>query len=723
MLIRKVIRDLRINAIQFLAIFVMTALAMLVVSGFDSSDNGVYESAARFFTDTNYKDLSVLEGDFTQYDIDRVKNIDGVSNVNGVIHSNGKVQLDTERAVAISYIEGNDVCSMYLVEGEEYTPGSDGVWVEYLFAEPRGIKLGDTLAISTQNTTLYEKVKGIVYSPMYVYYIPNDDYIEPEYGNHGFLIMDISEALGEEKYFDELMIDLTDVKGQGMLLTDEDRAVMSRMRGEVAHKFDDSKVLVKLKTEDDTYDAYVGDIESNNSLSVVFPLIFIMVAMLGIITTMTRLTSNQRTQIGTLKALGFSRRTITLHYLSYTFIVTLLGGVVGLVLGVFTLGQYLNDLNDYYYQNPYIYLKLTQKSYIMLFVAVALSLFITYVSTRKLLIQNASEILRPETPKGVGMSSFEKTGLWQRISFASRWNIRDVRKNKLRTAVSVLGIIVCSQLLYTAVGFYECLHSQSVWMYEDLIVANTRIMFNPGTARETVRDYANEYSGQMIEYDTVTLFADNMDSVKTMTVVDDGNLYLMQNTDMEYVDIPESGVVLTSKMIDHLGLDVGDVIRFRVAGDDNDYSAPIVAISKQASDQGIVLSRKAWEECGGDFTPNMIYTRMTVPTTLKQQDPVVNSVETIEKLKEGVETSNEIGYSITVILIVMAVTMGVVVLYNLGELSYIEKIREIATLKVLGFQSGFIRLILLQQNLTITFIGAVFGVPAGYGTLYLLLDL
>ncbi|MBR3105047.1 MAG: FtsX-like permease family protein [Lachnospiraceae bacterium] len=722
MLLRKVLRDLRQNAVQFLAIYIMTLLALLVASGFDASDYGVYLSASEYLTDQNFKDLNIEGRYFGHEDIAMLEQMDGVAYVNGIRHGTGKTVLDRERPLVISYIDGNEVSSMLLTEGEPYTPGSSGVWVEALFAEPMGIRPGDTLTITTENTTFQETVRGLVYSPEYLYYIPNSTYTEPEYGTHGFVIMDIQEAPGTDKQFDQLIVDLGDVHGQGGSLTDAEKAVMRDMRDRITRKFDDPGLLVKLKTEDDIYDEYVGAINSTGAITTVFPLIFMLVAVLGIITTMARLTGKQRTVIGTMKALGFSDKQITLHYMCYSVIVAILGCISGVVIGVNTLGVYLNDLNDYYYQNPYICLKLTGKSFYMSILAVGLSVLVTWLSTHKLLVQNASEILRPEPPKASGAGALEKTPLWKRLGFTTRWNIRDVYRNKMRTMASITGILVCSLLLYTATGFYECLACQSDWMYGELIRAEYRISFEDGVSRGTVYDYAREYEGQMVEEVSTTLYSDTTDSVRPMIVLDQGNMFWVEDEDLNYTDLPKDGIALTSRLTELLNVSVGDTLRWKIAGNEKMYSAPVRMIVRQASDQGILMSREYWEQIGGDFAPNLVYTRRTVPAELKNR-PEVSSADSIETLKTALENANMMGYTLTTIMVVMAVVMGVIVLYNLGVLSYIEKVREIATLKVLGFQTGDIRRILLQQNLTVTAVGAVLGVPLGIIMLQVVVDL
>ncbi len=721
MLFRKVLRDLKQNAVQFLAIFVMTFFALFVVGGFDGDSTGERYSIDEYFADTNFKDLDIQGDVFNASVISMLENMEGVKSVNGIRHGAGKVNPNgTDYLAVISYIDKNDVSSMLISEGEEFIPGAEGVWVEEQFAKPLGIHVGDVINIQTENVNFKETVRGIGYCPEYLYYVPNDTYPEPVYGEHAFLIMDISQAPGEV-YFDQMIVDLTDVKGQSESLTDADIRTMEIMRDEVAEKIDNRNVVVKTKTEDELYHLYVGALNSSDVLATVFPTIFLAVACLGIVSTMTRLTSKQRTQIGTLKALGFSRKTITLHYLSYSFVISAVAALLGVFLGDYLLGTYLTDLTLYYYQNPYMRIQLSFTSVYMAFIAVGLCVLITFYCTRRLLKENASDILRPEAPKGVGSGFFEKTPIWKMLAFGTRWNIRDVRKNKLRTLLSVFGVMVCSMLIFAAVGFYECMEEQVDWMYDDLILANSKITFEDSVGYGTVSDYAKEYHGQMVQFDNVTLYTKDQEYIRFLMVVDEGNLYRIMDEKLSYMEIPKSGVLVTTKTAENLNLQIGDEISWRIPGDREIYTARVSGFIRQATDQGILLSRAAFEEVRGEFRPSIVYTMMSVPKEL-QSRPEIVAVNDRQSLKDILIASHSTGYAITGILIVMAIIMGVVVLYNLGVLSYAEKIREIATMKVLGFQSVKIRMILMQQNLTITGIGAILGIPAGLAALKILVD-
>ena len=410
-----------------------------------------------------------------------------------------------------------------------------------------------------------------------------------------------------------------------------------------------------------------------------------------------------------------------LHYMSYSLIVALFGCICGIVIGTYTVGDYLNELSGYYYQNPYMRLQLSSRPFFMTVGACLLCILTTYVCTRKLLVQNASDILHPEPPKAASVSFLEKTRLWAGFSFATQWNVRDVSRNKLRTFGSIAGILISSMLIFTSLGFYETLKATPPWVYGRQTQAKYKMIFEERASYGTVYDYAKMYAGQMLEEKSATLYANGIEEVRTARIMDEGNLVRYQDADLEYIDLPVSGVMLTTKAAESLGVGEGDFIEWRIEGDRALYSARIAKICR-ASEQGIILSRKVWEkEMHASFTPNAILSNMTIPADLKQRQEV-EAVNPTATLRAAIETEYEVGYTISLILIVMAIVMGTIVLFNLGMLSYVEKVREIATLKVLGFASLHIRKILLQQNMAVTAVGAVLGLPVGYTILDVVVD-
>ena len=162
MLYKKMIRDLKKNGIQFLSIFIMTCLAMIVVCGFDSSDHGTSASAADYFEMTKYKDIDISGSVFTNKDLEMLELVDGISGVDGLLSFQGKTILDKERPLLVSFISSNKVSEFYVMEGKGFNKGSHDVWLEYRFAEAMNIHPGDRFSYTIDNKSYEKTVAGTI---------------------------------------------------------------------------------------------------------------------------------------------------------------------------------------------------------------------------------------------------------------------------------------------------------------------------------------------------------------------------------------------------------------------------------------------------------------------------------------------------------------------------------------------------------------------------------
>jgi len=205
----------------------------------------------------------------------------------------------------------------------------------------------------------------------------------------------------------------------------------------------------------------------------------------------------------------------------------------------------------------------------------------------------------------------------------------------------------------------------------------------------------------------------------TLTVVDAGNYYHFQDEFRRHIVLSKGDIAITYKMAESLGVGVGDFITFNIMGEDEHHKLRVSQIYRDPSTQGLAMPREVFERLDCKFVPTEILTNMTVPSSLADKEEIVGVQNTAEMMK-SMDAMMEMMYSMAAILITAAVVLGIVVLYNLGTLSMVEKRREMATLKVLGFSAKGVRGILAWQNTVITVIGILLGFPAGLALLKML---
>ena len=713
----KLIRDLKANLIQFLAIFVMCFLAMFILETFDSDLTGTSNSINEYFQDTNFMDLQMSSEGFTSEDLITVLSVAGVKDAERRATFVGRTRIGgAEKKIEFNFIDKNNVSRMMLMDGEPYESGMSGLWIDRHFAKRQGIEVGDSLQLTLDGTEFSEQVRGIVDQPDHLYFMVDDTYTEPDFGAYGFAFLDSGDYPGDTLVYDRIFIDLDTVDNQ-IFLDEKDEAEIEAAKKRIQEVITKKSLSFTPKQKEPGFNSVSVDMESDETLSTVFPALFALIALLGIMTTMTRLVMKQRTIIGTLKALGFSGPVVMVHFVSYSVVVSLAGGITGALAGWWTMGKYIHGLMNMYYSNPYDRMEVSSTAVVMMLIIAVMAGGTNYLSCRKLLVQRASDILRPEPPVVMGAGALEKTPLWKKLGFATRWNLRDINRNRMRTVGGLLGVSLCTMLLFTAFGANELIKANESWEYDELTPAGYTVGFAEGTGYGGVYDYAMQYKGQMVENREAELSFGDMSKLYNVSIADEGNLYHFENADGEYVKLPDYGIAMSHKAAELMGVKKDDIIRFSFSGEPAVYSARVNLIYKSPVVQGIAMSRKYLESLGAEFRPNVLYTDMTVPASYVVDREEVTSVFSKEAYIKSLRARKASMDTTVTYIMVIAVVIGVVVMYNLGIMSFTEKTREIATLKVLGFPTKKIRWILQQQNIIITGIGTVIGLIAGSKTL------
>ena len=237
------------------------------------------------------------------------------------------------------------------------------------------------------------------------------------------------------------------------------------------------------------------------------------------------------------------------------------------------------------------------------------------------------------------------------------------------------------------------------WQYDDIYhFKNQLTLETPGVLPDDLESYGTTESLGIEIKD---------EGLESLVIDDSGKFITYTNYNKEKMDLPDDGVMITEKLADKYNLEIGDDLTFKIYGTDTWHTLEVTAINRAPSAQNVTMSRENYESLGYTYVPAVVYT-----------DENVNSdygvVYDEDTLRENSSTMLNTMSSVIVIMIVAALLLGAVVIYNLGILSYTEKIRELATLKVLGFNSKMVGKVLKQQNIWLTIIGIIIGLPLGF---------
>ena len=721
MLFRKMLRDYKANFGAFFSVFLLAALAMALFCTFEGHVLSQKVARENYHKECNLSDVWMYGEGFSDDELDTVRNLDFVKDAQLRMSVTGSAP-DCDGAQVDIYLEReNLVDTPYYISGEPFDPtDTNGIWLANAFARLRNIKVGDDFTIEYNGITFTRKVKGLVESAEYefreadgdadmyleniaIVYMSYDAFPIRDYINH--MVDKISdEKLAKIMPYTQMIIVTTDGGG----LAHEEALAESIDRDYSA--IVDRKSIPGLARLD-------SELEQHQSFSYLFVIIFVGIAILVIATSMGRMVEQQRTQIGTMNALGLKRHKIMLHYISFSLVVSVVGVVLGLLVGTLwgspaVIGMFAN-----WYIVPGLHSVFHPMYLIIAAGIVAVCVLASYISCRKLLRIKPAEALRPAAPKKGRKCIFERLPFWKKLSFTSQYNLRDVSRAKLRSFMCVIGTAVGMLLMIYAVGCNELLGSMIEINFNRVTVGEYQIKFSEDAKAETVDDMAEELDGEVVMMNQVEVAKEkNAPSDKkkkeTVTVLEGKNLYNILDLNNQVKKLTPGTIGISRKLAAALDVKEGDTIYWHLYTKNTWYEAKVGTIYRSLESQGIAYLREDYEKTGAEYTPSFLMTDDKAAKDKADLD-YVTGVNSKSEMQAAYESSMEIMNMMVGMMAVFSILMIVVVLYNSGVLSFHERVKEFATLKVLGLRSSKIRRILSMQNLWLSIIGIIIGAPLG----------
>ena len=696
MLFKKMLRDIRKHKTQFLSIFLMAFLGVFVFAGVGGESVGLEVNVNKYYEETNLADGWIYSANLDDDFVDKVNNLTPTAQSERqlVVDSVGNFSNDPE--ITLHFVENNTISKFYLVEGEPLNVSDgDGVWLDKSFADAKGLHVGDNISFEFNGMEIEKEIRGIGYSPEYVYHASTYSVI-PDFNKIGFAYMSYKAFPMEDIPYNVL-----EVKFSGTPSEYND-LLSSELNG-------DYNSFVE-QSEHSSVNQFSEEMDQHKMMGDIFPVVFILIAMLILLTTMTRIISHQRTQIGILKASGFTNRSIIFHYVSYGFWLVFAGSILGLIAGPLTLPQLFYPSMSATYKLPS-----WEPAWSMDFIYVAalmilMSLIVSYFAARSISSEKPADTIRPKAPKISTSGFIEKVGFWKRLSFNARWNYRDAKRNKFRALMTIVGVIGCTALLVSAFGMYDGMNDLKEWEYNQINHYDSKLTIDEGATLYEIDEVADEVDGDKLMESAIEIESDTSKKSGSLLVLNDTNLVTPTDYDWNKVEIGKDEISISQKMANLLGVDVGDNVSWHIMGSDKWVNATIDKIHSDPVSQGIIMSSDKLEDLGLNYTPTSIVTAEHVVDNYS----AIKSTSSMKDMTASWDELTESMWLLIYILIFFASLLAIVVLYNLGLLSFTEIEREIATLKVLGFKTGALRKLLLTQNLWFTAIGFILGLPVGY---------
>ena len=495
-----------------------------------------------------------------------------------------------------------------------------------------------------------------------------------------------------------------------------------------------------LNTRDDVVEDY-GEMEDNaaqiGAIGRVFPLMFFLVAALVSLTTMTRMVEEQRGHIGTMKALGYSKKDIAMKYLFYAGSATLSGGAVGILVGQ-KLFPYVIQVS---YGIMYDCLKQPDIPYRPVFAIQAMLIsfvcimLATGLSCMNELRESPAELMRPAAPKVGKRVLLEYIPLiWKRLNFTTKSTFRNIFRYKKRLFMTIFGISATMALLVTGFGLRDSIIDLAEIQYDNIQLYDAMITFS-GTDEEKkdlgqwLEDEKDVAASTMVHMEMVDVSTEegngevylcvpeNKEDFQTMTV-------LQNRTSEEVYTLDGEGILLTEWMADTLGVSAGDSITMEKEDGSSSQEVQVMGVVENYIMNYAYMSPQYYEKIYGEPAEfEVMYAEFTSEGQEREnelgseilQQPGVYNVSYTSDTKREINDMLQALVLVIIVLIVTAALLAFVVLYNLNNVNITERRRELATLKVLGFYDQEVAAYVYHENIILTLMGIVVGV--GLGTL------
>jgi len=756
---KDIFREIKATKNRFISLLMISLLGAFVVVGIHATAIHMRDAANAAYRDANLYDLQLRHPrGFTPQDFIAIQAAYGVeyampANIVDVyVYVRGVRR--AMRTYSIPCDEFTPINMPTLLEGSWPAAGNE-ITVERRFLRESGLSIGDEVAIGFRDMEQfftvfayeYFTISGIVDSPLYLTsergnttlgdgslryfaYFDCRAYIAPVYTDI-YLIMSGSRDIHQ----------VSDAYNAAALHW---RAQMEEFLAQGIGGF------VFTRQNGIAFESYFQDTQRLESVGYVFPLVFFLVAVLVSLTTMTRMIEEQRGQIGIYKALGYRPGAILLKYISYALISGLAGGLIGAALGSQIIPRIIFDAYGHMYRMPLSDHAIPWGIAAFAVLSAAASVTVAVVFTCVRTVQGeAANLMRPKAPEPGKRVLIEKIpAIWRRLGFISKVTSRNIFRYKRRFFMTLAGVAGCTALLVTAFGLGDSIGSVARLQFEDIVVYDARVhtrelsyadqaelivlAMQPGRAGLDTwyQSYAHVIQPPL---PAETLFIRAM-SVDAHTGVGGFSATIIVPEDIgrlpdfvnlvtpsfgflgrvgEGISPANDGVLVTEKLAREMGITAGDDFTITF-GDGWSYTIRATAIVENYLLHYIYMPPEYYVRLfDRALRPNgmLITGEISVPTI--REHPSVLAVTNTAWMRENLTEQTDALGIVTIVLMVMACILALVVLFNLTEINILERMRELATIKVLGFQDTQTAMYLYRENMVVTAMGIVLGLVAG----------
>ncbi|AQR93454.1 ABC transporter permease [Clostridium saccharoperbutylacetonicum] len=731
-LLKNLFRDIKKSKGQFISTLIIVILGVTFYTSLNSVFKNLSNSSNKYFEEYRLGDIWVDLYKAPTSTKEELEKLPEVEMATGRIVKDASISISEENAtlrfITLPDVKKNIVNDITIKTGRYFSDADNNQCIlDEDFFKANDLKLNDYIYPVINGNKVKLKIVGVAKSPEFIYTLKDSGELVPD--NKRFGVIYIKQSFGEAVF---------DLKG-----SINNISIKLKSGSDIEGAKDETKRLLKnygvkslIDRKQQTSTMMINEeIKKLKSMGGSFPVIFFMVASVIIYIMMGRMVENQRTQIGVMKALGFSNIQVLAYYMSYSGIIAIVGSLIGSALGTY-MGFGMTKLLNQYFNLPLSGTRVYGEYVIPAsLLTLMFCLFAGYRSCKVIFKIMPSEAMREKSPLSGRKIIVEKIDfIWRKISRLERIIVRNLFRYKRRALLTSLGIIFSSAILLVAFSMNDSVNFMIIQQYGNIQNYDIKVNFSKLVSVEELKIIKN--MEHVTEFEPILETGIELSNgwrskeVGFTALTSNPKMYKVQDKDGNALELPKDGLLISQKLAETLGIGLNDSvnIKFFFPGKD-EKKIMIKGIVVQYLGSGVYTSMEDLNSILGEgMIANSAVLRLdnsefekTVKDKLKDI-PGVSSVESKTDSSNAFIKNMGAMKSTIGMLIMLAAILLIAVLYNIATINIFERQRELATLKVLGFNNKEIKKLIFNENYIISIFGMTLGLPFGTWLGRLLID-
>ncbi|EJL28219.1 ABC transporter permease [Brevibacillus sp. BC25] len=709
----KLVRDIKQSIGQFIAFVLVIAVGAFFYGGLVTYSNNLSAYTEGYFQEHNLSDLHVFYNQISINDVAILSEIEGIKKVEGRYTFDATQAFEGDKAsLKIHSIPvKNEINTIAIIEGRIPSKKNE-ILLDSRYAKEHLFQVGDEISINANERNFTFTISGLGENVEHAK--KNEIQDHKTYGVAYIAEETIPEILGGLSY-NEIMIDAT----EGY---DIDKLGQS-IEGQSKHL---SYVNQVSKERTFSYSKINETIQNNKLMSMVIPFVLFLIVAIILFLTMSRMIDSQRNQVGIMKALGVKNRNIMLHYMGYPVLAGIIGSIIGCVIASLVFVPFVTASSARAYSLPGITYSLSFYSFIPpIIFSSAFGILACYLSGRTLLKERAAQAMRPKPPKKMKTLLIERIpGIWSHISYSYKLILRNIFLNKQKALASSIGVVVSTVLLITAFGTQSALQKVASQI-EDVYTYDLRVDYSMETSTDTVKlpsGMKNHY--YLSTFPVEFINGDEKDNATLVVTEKENTLIHFFDKNENRITLGHNGVLVPKSYADKYHISAGDIIQITFQAPElknKSVEMKVLHISTQYSNPSFYITPDYIKSFGIDYSPTSLFVQanssvdLTSVRNFFEQDPHVETISDRDDLKKTAEYILKQNNFVFIMFIVCAVILSFGAIYTISSINIYERNRELATLKVLGYQKHKINRLIFFENMILTTFAILVALPiSGY---------